>query len=58
MENKIDVKSTVPYKDAEDCAKEIAGLMIRKTLGGQLTFDFRRPLLEHYCFAKYFTDMD
>ena len=58
MEHKIEVKSTVPYKDAENCAKEIADLMIRKTLGGQMTLDFRRPLFEYYCFAKYFTDMD
>lgn len=58
MENKIEIKSTIPYKEAENCAKEIADLMIRKTLGGQMTIDFRRPLFEHYCFAKYFTNMD
>lgn len=58
MENKIEIKSTIPYKEAENCAKEIADLMIHKTLGGQMTIDFRRPLFEHYCFAKYFTNMD
>lgn len=58
MEHKIEVKSTVSYKDAENCAKEIAEQMIRKTLGGQIMIDFRRPLFEYYCFAKYFTDMD
>lgn len=58
MENKIDVKNKIPYEEAEACAKEIASLLIRKTLGGQLTIDFRRPLFEYYCFAKYFTNMD
>lgn len=58
METKVVVKNTIPYKDAEACAEEIASLLLRKTLGGQIAVDFRRPLFEHYCFAKYFTDMD
>lgn len=58
MENKIEIKSTIPYKEAENCAKEIADMMIHKTLGGQMMIDFRLPLFEYYFFAKYFTDMD
>lgn len=58
MEHDITVKKVIPYNEAEDCAKEISALMIHKTLGGQLAIDYRRPLFEYYCFAKYFTDMD